>query len=373
MIRRKFRRTLHVENLESRELLTAGGPAAEQQYMLWLLNQARTNPVQTADRVTSSADANVQATVQYYNVNLQNVKNAIASSTPQPPLAWNDQLAAAATGQSQDQANTGVQSHTGSDGSNLDTRLNRAGYTNRSSDGENAYAYSTSVDDAMEAFLIDWGVSTNGHRDNILQPGVPADQAYRDVGIGIVSSNKPSFGPEVITQDFGAQQGEKAQLLGVAYNDPTHSHMYAPGQGQGNVTIQAVNEATGQAASVQTWDQGGYQMPLDPGTYKVTASEGNQVIRSQDVTVGSTNVEVDYDLSDPWQGTPAPMSAPVKLAAQTISNANAFPPVSYSLPTFQVVRQNSAPTQVAQMPTPTQSTDSSFATSWVSWSAKQQS
>jgi uncharacterized protein YkwD len=370
MIRRKFRRTLHVENLESRELLTAGGPSAEQQYMLWLLNQARTNPVQTADRVVSSADANVQATVDYYHVNLQSVKNDIRSTTPQPPLAWNDKLAAAATGQSQDQANTGVQSHTGSDGSNLDTRLNRAGYTNRTSDGENAYAYSSSVDNAMEAFLIDWGVSTNGHRDNILQPGVPADQAYRDVGIGIVSSNRDNFGPEVITQDFGSQQGEKAQLLGVVYHDPSHSHMYAPGQGQGNVTIQAVNEANGQTASVQTWDQGGYQMPLDPGTYKVTALKGDQVIRSQEVTIGNTNVEVDYDLSDKWQGTPAPAVKPVKLAAQFLSNA--LPSVSHALPHLQAARVNSAPTQVAQQPTPTPSTDPSFATSWVSWSARVQ-
>ena len=82
-----------------------------------------------------------------------------------------------------------------------------AGYTNVASSGENAYAYSTSAEEAMQAFLIDWGVPSDGHRINIQQPGVSAQNAYRDVGIGIVQTNpsNPSFGPMVITQDFASQ------------------------------------------------------------------------------------------------------------------------------------------------------------------------
>ena len=115
--------------------------------------------------------------------------------------------------QSQDQINTGIQTHTGADGSSLEQRLDRAGYTNRASDGENAYAFSNSVDNAMEAFLIDWGVSSHGHRNNILQPSTSGDDAYREVGIGIVDSKRANFGPEVITQDFGSQSGAKAASL----------------------------------------------------------------------------------------------------------------------------------------------------------------
>src|SRR4051812_38789672 len=131
MTRPTFRRNLRLELLESRELLSSGGPSDQQQYMLELLNQARTNPVAMAHEVTSSPDADVKATVNYYKVDLNNVKNAIASPPAKPPLAWNDQLAAAAQGQSQDQANTGVQSHTGSDGSDLQVRLDRVGYKDR--------------------------------------------------------------------------------------------------------------------------------------------------------------------------------------------------------------------------------------------------
>jgi uncharacterized protein YkwD len=305
-----MRRTPRLENLESRELLTSGGPTDQQQYMLYLLNMARTNPAQMAQRVTSNLDANVTATVNHYNINLQSVKNTIANSTPQPPLAWNGQLANAAQGHSQDMANTGVQSHTGSDGSSPSQRMTAAGYGNQSSSGENAYAYATSVDEAMEAFLIDWGVSDNGHRDNILQPGTSANNAYRDVGIGIVNTNGTNIGPVVVTQDFASHPNEQAQLLGVVFNDPSHTNFFAPGEGQGGVTIQAVNQANGQTTSVQTWDSGGYQIPLSPGTYNVTAIDNNQVVKTQQVTIGKVNVEVDYDLSNPWQGGPVPSNTP---------------------------------------------------------------
>ena len=65
-------------------------------------------------------------------------------------------------------------------------RMQAAGYTNIAPTAENAYAYSTSAEEAMQAFLIDWGVPSDGHRINIQQPGVSAQNAYRDVGIGIV-------------------------------------------------------------------------------------------------------------------------------------------------------------------------------------------
>lgn len=60
--------------------------------------------------------------------------------------------------------------HNQPNGSTSDSRIAASGYTNTSSTGENAYAYAQSVDQAMKAFLIDWGVSDSGHRDHILQP-----------------------------------------------------------------------------------------------------------------------------------------------------------------------------------------------------------
>src|SRR5512143_2051442 len=78
MTRLKTRRTLRLEALENRSLLTAaGGPSAQAQYMLELINLARTNPAAVAERVTSNLDANVAATLQHYNVDLNAVKQEI--------------------------------------------------------------------------------------------------------------------------------------------------------------------------------------------------------------------------------------------------------------------------------------------------------
>ncbi len=344
MTRTTYRRTPRLEILEKREVLN--GPTADQQYMLALVNLARTNPSEAAERFTSNLDPNVIATLNYYNINPSTVKNIIANMPAKPPLAWNDQLAQAAEGQSQDMANTGVQSHTGSDGSSLGTRLDRVGYTNTTSTTENAYAYATSVDEAMEAFMLDWGVASNGHRDNIMEPDKTPDQALRDVGIGIVASSRPNFGPEVITQDFGAQAGEKPELLGVAFNDRNGDNFYQPGEGQAGVTIVATNESTGQTTSTQTMDAGGYQIPLGAGTYLLKALVGNQVIRSEQVQIGNVNVEKDYNLSQPWQGS-APAVTP---AAQILTMAPTPPSPPASTPT-PIVAPNLS-TSVITNPTP---------------------
>lgn len=348
--RATFRRILGMDRLESREVLSAGGPSAEAQYMIELINMARTNPSQAANVITSNLDADVQATIKYFNVDLQSVKNDIASSTPVPPLAWNDQIASAALGHSQDMANTGVQSHTGSNGSTIENRLDQAGYTNRLSGGEDAYAYSTSAGEAIQAFLIDWGVADHGHRNNILQPGASNDQLYHDIGIGIVNTNKANFGPKVVTVDFGHQTNEKAQLVGVAYNDNNHDGLYSMGEGAGNVEIDATNLSTGQTKTTYTWDAGGYQIPLDPGTYNVTAKVGNQVVRSQTISINDQNVKVDYNLSQPWQAPAAQtVTAPTPVAAPVVA----------------------APTPAPAAPT--NSSPFSWLSSWSSWTARKSS
>jgi uncharacterized protein YkwD len=383
MIRRTSRRSFKLESLESRQLLTAGGPSAEATEMLWLLNYARTNPKAMADQVTSNLDPNEQATVNYYNVNLNSVHNDIASSASRPPLAWNATLAQTATGQSQYQANNGVQSHTGAGGSSLDQRLDSAGYTDRVVSGENAYAYSQSVDQAMAAFLIDWGVSSHGHRNNILQPNASPDQYYKEVGIGIVNSNKPGFGPQVITEDFGTQANTPSYLLGVAYNDPTHSHLFKAGEGVGNVEVDATNEATGVTASTETWDAGAYQIPLSSGTYDITAKVNGQVVSVQKgVTIGDQNVEIDYNLTDLSQSgsggsqsstsTPAPTSAPT--SSPSLTSSSPAPPV-YIGPALQVPSSSSDQPQVTGVVAATGNSapmrsSTPWSGNWSTWSAR---
>jgi uncharacterized protein YkwD len=363
-------RSLALETLESREVLSSGGPSAEAQYMLELINMARTNPQAAAQWVLNHDDADVQTTLAYYGVDLNAAVAQIASANPVPPVGWSDTLAATATQQSQDQVNMGVQTHSGANGSTLGQRLDQAGLTDRTADGEIAYAYSKSVDHAMEAFLVDWGVPDLGHRRNILQPGATPDQYFRDAGVGIVQSNRPNFGPKVITVDFTRQAGSKPELLGVAYFDQNGNGAYDLGEGAGNVEVDATNLATGQTSSATTYDNGGgYQIPLDPGAYQVTARVGNQVVRSQQVSIGDQNVEVDYNLSQPWQGPQAAASVQSASSAPVSARMMTAPAPTVALQT----QSAPAPAPTPAPAGPTSGGDwTTWNGGWTAWHAGQQ-
>jgi uncharacterized protein YkwD len=272
--------------------------------MLQLINEARMNPAAAASQLSNDVTPQVAATLNFYGVNLQSAANTIASSAPLPPVAWDAALAGAAQGQSQYMADNQIQSHTGAGGSSPAQRMQAAGYTNIQSSAENAYAYSTSPEEAMQAFLFDWGVPSDGHRINIQQPGVAPQDSFRDVGIGIVQTNpnNPSIGPMVITQDFGSRPNSQAKLLGVAYYDRSGTNFYQPGEGQGGLQIDAVNRQTGNVLSTQTWDSGGYELSLPAGQYRIIASSNGQVVQTKDINIGALNMEQDFILTNPWQG-----------------------------------------------------------------------
>lgn len=366
MTRPTFRRSLRLENLESRQLLSAGSPTADQQYMLELVNFARTNPAAAAERYTSNLTPDVQATLSHYRVDLNATKQAIANSPAKAPLAWNPALANAAQAHSQDMANTRVQSHSGSNGSTINSRIQDAGYANSSSVGENAYAYATNPDEAMQAFLLDWGVADQGHRRNLLQANVAADDAFQSVGIGLVQTGNSDFGPLVVTQDFGRQNNAQPQLLGVVYSDDQRTNFYEPGEGRANVRIDATNRDTGANTTTMSQEAGGYQMPLPAGPYQVTASVNDTVVGTKTVNIGTQNVKLDFVTSNPWDGRNR--QAVVKLARPA---APAPAPVSVPAPA-PVSAAAAAPVAPARVSTPIPVSTETPTTmgSWTSWKAK---
>ncbi len=404
MARFTFRRTPRFDNLEGRQLLSsvpAGGPTDQQQYLLQLINEARTSPAAAAAQISNEITPQVSQTLQYYNVNLQTALQTISSATPQPALAWNSALANAAQGQSQYMADNQVQSHYGAGGSTPQQRMTAAGYSSITSSAEDAYAYATSPAEAMEAFLIDWGVPSDGHRINIQQPGVSPQNAFTDAGVGLVqtSPSNPNFGPEVITEDFARSSNSSPQLVGVAYNDTSKTNFYQPGEGQGGVQIDAVNTQTGQVISTQTWSSGGYELPLPAGQYRIIASVNDKVFQTSNVTISNVNVEQDFVLTNSWQGgtresaiaaaqpapvvtTPAPtqQAAPVAMAAIQQPTPVATAATQQPTPVVPAATQQpatSTPTpQVWVVPltnykpsTTQQSVLSLLASSWSSWNA----
>lgn len=355
------RAILKLESLESREVMSSGGPTAQVQQMLELTNFARQHPAQAAQWAGSDLQTDsLGLTLKVFNVDLNAARQVIASKPVVQPLAWNSSLAKAASVQSEFQVETGQQTHSGggklADGTvvgvSMDDRIANAGYTGRTSSGENAFAYATSVNNAMNAFLIDWGndPSVKPHLTNLYR----AD--FSEVGIGIVNTSNKSLGPKVITQDFASRAGQKAMLLGVVFDDSVKSdNFYQAGEGVGDVTID-VTDSKGNTQTVSSWDAGGYQIALDPGTYTVTAHVRDKVINTQSITINNQNVKLDYNLSQPWSGTTLSkkVAAPaVVVAAPVVVTPPAPVVVAVPAPVVVVVPTPAPAPVVISTPTPT--------------------
>lgn len=318
MTRPSLRRTPMMERLETRQVLSTVAPTADKQYALELINLARTNPQAAAQRLTSNLDANVEATLDHYNLKVGNLKNKIASTAAKPPLAYSGSLDSIAQGQSDDQAAMGQQTHLDRAGRTLDQRLDAIGYS-RSSSGENTYAYAESNDHAIEAFAFDWGNAEDWHFRTMFEPDKGAKDAFNEVGIGITQTSNKGLGPEVITHDFASRRNANPQILGVVYQDSDRDNFYTPGEGKGGVTIEATNLSTGQKFSTQTGDAGGYQMEVAPNaSYRVTDKINGAVVKSQDVAVTTVNEKVDFVLTDSPAKSSASTLAPQLLMANPI-------------------------------------------------------
>jgi hypothetical protein len=328
----RFKKSLKpgVDQLERREVMSSGGPTDQAQYMLELINEARTNPTAASRRIAAEQSPDVIMTMNYYGESLAEAASDVAAAPSKAPVAWNDKLAAAATMQSQHQADSGQQTHDGPNGMNLDQRMAANGYGSHAGATENAFAYARSVDRAMQAFLIDWGVADRGHRRNILQNDVNKDKSFNEVGIGIVATSNKNLGPLVVTQNFARSSANPApRLVGVVYNDSDRNSFYTPGEGVDQVQVRAQNLETGEVASTNNWNSGGYQMELKPGRYRVSARRGLKSLGVQDVNVGNENVKIDFvadpdkspSVNDDTQESPSP-KGPVAVISASRSMAS---------------------------------------------------
>ena len=213
--------------------MAGGGPSNQAQYMVEVMNLVRTSPAEGAEWVEEHVDSGTRSNLEFYKVNLDEVKRTIASAKPKQPLAWNNRLAAAAQGHSDDMARNNFQSHQGSDGSNVEQRMDRQGYTDRASSAENAFAYARDVDNALQAFLVDWGVTDAGHRRNIQQNDASDDTSYAEVGIGIaggkgLGGGSPGRHPELRPPARGQGPTGRRRFRGLGPRRPV---LHERGQG----------------------------------------------------------------------------------------------------------------------------------------------
>ena len=287
------------ERLEKREFLSATTPTAAEQYMLELINRARSNPSGEAAR---------------YGIDLnEGLTPGTITADPKQPLAFNPVLIDAAREHTAWMVQNNTFAH---DEGSVDpgAQMRAAGYAFNGSYGWGQnIAFRGQTPDypplnpttALEHqdLFVDTSEPGRGHRLNIL------NGSFKEIGIGIQQAPFQGYNSVILSQDFAYQSGGSF-LTGVVFDDSiNHNHFYDPGEGLGGVTITATRDSDHAVFSTTTWSAGGYTLPLDPGAYTVTATgtDPSQVFASQAVTIGSQNVEADFI---PSAATPSPSPTP---------------------------------------------------------------
>lgn len=269
-------------------------PTALEQYTLELINRARVNPSGEYDRLVTHAPSNVTNAINYFDVDLNVLRQQFNALTAVAPLVWNENLAAAASGHSAAMIAADQQSHQVPNEVSFGERLVNAGY-NYTAGGENVFAFAQDPFFGHAGFFIDWGNTSTGiqdgagHRMNIMSAN------FTEVGVGYVLENDPAtqVGPDVITHNFGNRSDYAAQLTGVVINDIDGDDFYSVGEGLSGAVVRAVG-ASG-TFTTTTWDSGGYNLAVASGTYEVSFFYGLKEWTTT-VSIGSENVKVDTEL-----------------------------------------------------------------------------
>lgn len=309
-------RRLGVELLEDRRLLavvplSAGvEPTNYDQYLLELINRGRANPT-------------AEASLHGVSLN-QGLAAGTISTAPKQPLAFHPALIAAARGHSDWMIQTDTFSHIGQGGSNAATRMATAGYGTLGTFGcaENiAWKGTTGTFNRID-YVNDLHRSlfrSASHRVNLM------NDSYREFGTGVFSGRFRDAGINynalMVTENF-AFSGSSVFLTGVVYDDGLVSanQFYTPEEGLGGVTVTATRHSDGQRFSTNTWGSGGYTLPVDAGTYTVTAAGGalTGTLIKNSVSITNRNVKVDFTLAD----NVAPVVSSLAAAPSSVSRTD---------------------------------------------------
>lgn len=293
-------------------------PTDDEQYMLELINRARMNPAEEGLILANHPDPNIQGAINFFGIDKDAMIQEFSTYPPRPPLAMNVLLIQAARRHSTDLRDNNFQSHTGTDGSTLGSRIDDTGYLWRAL-AENVFSYGRNLDYSHAGFLVDWGVPSLGHRNNTLE--FNGDPIYTEVGVGIVKTTAESssktdvnlssvdvpqspgvdpfqstnVGPLVVTIDFATSFNNDPKVLGVVYEDHDNDNFYSLGEGKGEITVSVVE--TG--ASTVTFLSGGYAIEIPtPGTYTIEI-EGNGIAATQkNVEISQDNVKIDFIVTE---------------------------------------------------------------------------
>ncbi len=275
---------------------TADGlhPDANEQLLLWFMNEARQDPVAEGVWLATSSHPDVAGGRSGYGVDLDLLQAEFAAIAPAPPAAFDRRLYEASLAHSLDLIDRDEQDHEGQ----FD-RVDASGFVH---DGGRAsvFSFADSALNAHAAFNIDWGPGDGtgmqpgrGHRAAIMGD-------YSNVGIAMVPEGNPGteVGPLVTSAVYLYAYPPVADhynrfLVGTVWEDLDEDGAYDPGEGLGDVTV---TPSSGSFFAV-TGASGGYAIPiLAPGSYDVTFSGGDLAgSYERTIAIGATSELLDLD------------------------------------------------------------------------------
>jgi len=290
--RPKARRSLKIESLEDRRLLSATtSPTVNvsplEQLTIELINRARANPAAEAARhLPGGLNSGIAA-------------NSITTA-PKPPLAPNQLLSNVAAAHSTEMLQYGFEGHDSRNGRTPPQRMTAAGYSHvawRENIGrawQSGTVNPVSLTQQIHSGLIK---STRGHRQSIFDPNMV------EIGVGARRGSFRGQSSVMVTEDFGRRTGDNF-LTGVAFvenltKDNFYTVRWVGGQykheGKSGVKIRAVNALSGAAFETVTGQSGGYSLRLPNGSYVVTASGGGiNTTTVTDVNIQGQNSKLDF-------------------------------------------------------------------------------
>jgi serralysin len=210
-----------------------------------------------------------------------------AGVLPRPPLAVNDNLAAAADFRAADMAATGVFTHVSSDGRTANKVVADFGYALPippfPATGNNVESIYMGPGPVALFMKKVFGSST--HRNHLL--GQAGYASHHEIGFGqSVSADGVSWFAVLTAFRSGAQPF----VTGVVFADLDGDGVMDLGEGLPDVTVSVAG-----GGSATTNAGGGWSIPVGAGAWTVTASGGGFVgPSSATVTVVADNVEVDF-------------------------------------------------------------------------------
>ncbi len=278
-------------------------PSADEQCMLWLMNQARQDPAAEGVFLAGVDDGDVQSALNYFDVNLGVLMQEFAAITAAPPAAFDARLYAAARDHSLYLIANNAQNHNGQ----FD-RVATAGFHAWGMRG-NVFSYADSALYGHAGFNVDWGGNDGtgmqtgrGHRLAIMS----IDGNYTNVGLAAVpeTNGATSVGPLVVTGNYAYAATDQVDhynrfLVGTVWEDLDGNDRYDAGEGIVGVEVAP---SVGSYFAV-TGAAGGYAIPLPAavaaGPVAVSFSGGGVAAHTTLSDVSATSELVDYVVPEP--------------------------------------------------------------------------